>query len=223
MHDYFDALKQNLGGQRHLASIVDDSMVKYDRRRRGHFHYGEEVANQFDVSLKHVRDLLHHMYDRYDTVTCFSMHLLQPGDIIYYIEPFVLGSDQEIEGETALVLGGSRFAAAVKVKGRFGIVTKLFSRALSVAPIYTFNGAGLASKNPLIHREYVDLFAEGHFDDETVSPHKPLEVGKAFCEMKPRAAVHLITTSLTLTSQVLIAGSIRSKSLDRLCDLITRT
>jgi len=223
MQDYFDAIKHDIGGQRSLDPIVSDSIVKYDRQKRGQFHHGEDVANQFDVSLEHVRELLHHMFNHYDTVTCYSVHLLQPGHIIYYIDPFVVGFDQEVEDESVDVLGGSRFQAAVRTKGRFAIVTRIIGRTLKVVPVYTFNGTGLASKPPSVHREYVDLHDQNHWQFDRVSPHQPLEVGKAFCKMKPEAAVHLVTNSITLSSQILIAGTVRSESLERLREYIALT
>ncbi|OAG00169.1 uncharacterized protein CC84DRAFT_1180967 [Paraphaeosphaeria sporulosa] len=162
MEWYFDSLRQGPGGQRGLDPIVDHPDVRHDRQRRGYLHRSEYVANQFDVTLRHVRDLLHHMHDHYDTVTCYSMGLLKAGDIIYYIEPFVLGFDQMDEGEAIQVLGGTRFQAAVQAKGRFGIVTHVIGRqTLKVAPMYTFNGDGLASKPPSVRDDYIELGLHG--------------------------------------------------------------
>ncbi|KAF2439418.1 hypothetical protein P171DRAFT_436089 [Karstenula rhodostoma CBS 690.94] len=215
MNSYFDALKGDVSFTQDLDPIVNNPDVRHDREARGSLHRSELVANQFDVTLKHVRDLLQHMLRKYNTVTCYSVGLLKPGDIIYYIEPFVLGFDQDIEGESASVLGGSRFQAAVQAKGRFGIVTRTIGRrTLKVAPMYTFNGDGLASKPLSIHDEYIELGRPGQFTWGWTKPKISPVIEKEFCLMKPGSAVHLITTKVTLTSQVLMAGSITPSSLE---------
>ncbi|KAJ4349596.1 uncharacterized protein N0V89_008212 [Didymosphaeria variabile] len=215
-----EAVKHDIGGQRELDPMINDPRVKFDRQKRRHHHYSEWVANQFDVSLKHVRSLLRHMYDRYDTVTCYSVHLIKEGDIIYYMDPFIIGFDQEVEGEASDFLGGFRFHAGVKVKGRFGIVTRKIGQTLKVVPINTFNGTGLASKPRSVREEYVELRDAGHCYLHNESPHEPLEVDSAFCEMKREAAVHLISSIVTLSSQILIAGSITPESLEQLHELV---
>ncbi|KAL5386222.1 hypothetical protein DPSP01_004305 [Paraphaeosphaeria sporulosa] len=217
MEWYFDSLRQGPGGQRGLDPIVDYPDVRRDRQRRGYLHRSEYVANQFDVTLRHVRDLLHHMHDHYDTVTCYSMGLLKAGDIIYYIEPFVLGFDQMDEGEAIQVLGGTRFQAAVQAKGRFGIVTHVIGRqTLKVAPMYTFNGDGLASKPPSVRDDYIELGLHGEYTWDWTKPNMSPTVEKLFCSLKAGSAVHLVTSRVTLTSQILIAGSITPHSLDLL-------
>lgn len=218
MEKYFDSLRQSTGDQRELDPIVNNSDVRHDRQARGDLHRSKYVANQFDVTLQYVRDLLHHMYDRYDTVTCYSLGLLKPGDIIYYIEPFVLGFDQTDEGESKQVLGGSRFQAAVQAKGRFGIVTHTIGRqTLKVAPMYTFNGEGLASKPRSVREEYIELGLQGcKFIWDWTKPNMSPVVEKMFCPLKPGSAAHLVTSKVTLSSQILIAGSITPRSLDML-------
>lgn len=76
MERYCKSLREDRGGQRELDPIVGNPDVESDRQARGHLHRGELVANQFDVKLPHVRDLLHHMRDRYDTVARYSVGLL---------------------------------------------------------------------------------------------------------------------------------------------------
>lgn len=221
MEQYFKSLRQDLRDQRGLDPIVRDPRVQRDRKTRGHLHRSEYVANQFDVKLPHVRDLLHHMRDHYDTVTCYSIGLLKPGDIIYYIEPFVLGFDQTDDGEAVEVLGGSRFQAAVQAKGRFGIVThRIGGRTLKVAPLYTFKGDGMASKPRSLRNEYLELGIEGDFIWSWTRPNVSPMVEKVFCPFKAGSAVHLVTSRVTLSSQILVAGSITPRSLDTLRESI---
>ncbi|KAL5414270.1 hypothetical protein PMIN04_009092 [Paraphaeosphaeria minitans] len=217
MERYFHSLRQDNGDRREFDPIVGHPDIRHDRQARGYLHRGEYVANQFDVTLPYVRDLLHHMYDRYNTVTCYSLGLLKAGDIIYYIEPFVLGFDQMDEGQAIEVLGGSRFQAAVKAKGRFGIVThKIGRQTLKVAPMYTFNGEGLASRPPSVRDEYTELGLQGNFTWDWTKPNMSPMVEKVFCPLKAGSAVHLATSRVTLSSQILLAGSITPHSLDLL-------
>ncbi|KAL1610687.1 hypothetical protein SLS60_002357 [Paraconiothyrium brasiliense] len=220
MERYMETVKYDIGGQRALDPMTNDPRVRLDRQKRRHHYYGELAANQFDVSLKHVRCLLHHMLDRYDTVACYSVHLIEEGDIIYYLDPFIIGLDQEVEGKASDFLGGQRFQAGVKVKGRFGIVTRKIGQTLKVVPISTFNGAGLETKPRSVRNEYVELRDPEHCYSRNESPHEPLEVERAFCDMKQGAAVHLITSRVSLNSQILIAGSITPGSLEKLRNMV---
>ena len=223
MDSYFHDLNNNITSHQNLSSILHHPDVSRDWRRQGYKYRGEHVAHKFDVSLSHVQDLLHHMYERYDTVACYSTALLNPGDIIYYINPFTLGPDQDVDSDAAAYVGGSRFQVGTKAKGRFGIVTRVIGPYIKVVPMYTFNGNGLASKAQDLHELYVDLQDPTRWYEQSVSPHRPLEVREAWCDMKGNATVQLLTTVVTLSQHILIAGNITDDSLERLLDLVRMT
>lgn len=65
------------------------------------------------------------MSERYDTITTYSMHLIDEGDIIYYlvscIEPDILCEEGHV---------------VAKPKGRLGIVIKKPKEHFSVARMY---------------------------------------------------------------------------------------
>jgi hypothetical protein len=122
------------------------------------------------------------------------------------------------------VLGGARFQAAVQVKGRFGIVTRIVgNHTLKVAPIYTFNGEGMASKPPSVRAEYMELGRPGRFTWAWTKPNISPVIEEEFCPMKPGAAVHMVTSKVSLSSQILIAGSITAESLESLRGWIVLT
>lgn len=223
MDSYFDTIRNNRNTGQNLDPRLHEPEIAEDRRRQAWKYRTQDVVRQFDVSLKHVQDLLWHMWNRYDTVACYSTAMLQPGDMIYYISPFTLGPDQDVKGESAAYLGGSRFQAGVQAKGRFAIVLKVIGHHVKVVPVNTFNGEGLASKPERHHAFYVDVHDPSHYHFNSVSPHQPLEVRKAFCEMKPNAAAHLVTMAVTLSQKIMIAGSIMPESLERLKGLVQMT
>lgn len=132
----------------------------------------------------------------------------------------------------------------VKVKGRFAVLLRKYGQHLKVAPIYTFNGLGLSAKPRGVWREYVQLTdrlteelpkddgpEEGEIREEEKKeegdggpkpPNRPLLISKLFCDVKDMAMAHLLTTSVSLSSQIMIAGRISSESLDRLSDMVAK-
>ena len=71
----------------------------------------------------------------------------------------------------------------------------------------------MESKPRSMRNEYVELGIHGNFDWAWTKPNKAPMVEKMFCPLKAGSAVHLVTSSVTLSSQILIAGSITYSSL----------
>jgi hypothetical protein len=214
IHDYLTQLGHK-AGERRLSQDLQQPAVVADRRRR-EFHRGEESARQFDMTLPYVLDMLHYMYERYDTVSCYSMGLLEAGMIIYYLEPYTLGLDQRDQGCGTAVVGENRYRARVHLKGRFGIIVNKYSHSLKVAQVYSFGDKGLESKNPKMWDEYVGVRDVDAPDFHTVSKKAPLEVRHSCCEILPTSSAHLVTSKISLSNQILCAGRITTDSLERL-------
>ncbi|KAF1976845.1 hypothetical protein BU23DRAFT_596796 [Bimuria novae-zelandiae CBS 107.79] len=202
-------------------------------------HMSTYVAYQFDLELPHVMDLLHHMLDRYDTVSCYSSNLIEEGVLIYCLEPFMVGPNQTVEGSVRV--GCGKFDAKAKAKGRFGIVTRKHEQHIKVANIYTFGDRGLEYKPRRIWKEYAELSAERISNDEPYedgeimeendladadrvvrSPYRSLSVAESFTKAFDKSVVHLMSYPISLTSQILVAGSITPGSLARLRTLIAQ-
>lgn len=196
--------------------------VTADLRKR-EFHSGERSAYQFDMRKSYVRDMLHYMYERFDTVTVYSQAMLEPGDIIYYLRPFTLGLHQNDHGKYVAEVGDSLCTARMKMKGRFGIVVSVFGQCIKVVELTTFDHQGLAATKPQhLWPEYVGL--RQHWDKGYLhpAPNKALEVGYSCCDIHPDTSVHLITDKISLSNQIMIAGHITSDSLARLRTMIKR-
>jgi hypothetical protein len=214
INGYLDLLYGD-GMQTRLSNLIKSEAVLADRYRR-RYHWGEEAARQYDLTLPYVIEILRHMWEKFDTVSCYSLGMLELGMIIYYLEPYALGLDQKSQGCGTATVGGRRFEARVHLKGRFGIVVDKYAQSLKVAEIYTFGGQGLGTKNPKTWHEYVGLRDAEVKDFYNTSPHKALEVANSCCEIPPTSSVHLVTGKVTLNSQILCAGRITPDSLDRL-------
>ena len=210
---YFNNGNQNLSEDLKLEDVRAD-----DHRRK--LYYGQDTARQFDLSLQHVLDMVDHMYKRYDTVSCFSMGLLEPGMMIYYLESYTVGSDRVDQECGTVRVGGNRFDARVRMKGRFGIVVKKYEQFLQVAQMYTFGNRGLGSKPPKSWNEYVEVRTVDNLDDHSWSDNKPLEIAQSCCDILPTSWAHLVTNKVSLSDQILCAGSITPDSLERMRDMI---
>lgn len=217
--------------QDRLNPTVHDPAVKYDRRQNHADHMSVKAAHQFDMSLPHVVDLLGYMMDAYDTVTVYTTNLLEEGMLIYYPDPYVVPPNRSAAGVYKV---GDNFDVKVKVKGRFAIVVRKFGTNIKVAPVYTFNDQGLSSKPRGMWKEYAHLTDEVYNDDPEEEgeileglralrpPNKPIQIGEVFCRFKDTAAVHLLTTTVTLSSQILIAGTITPEALVSLRAMIAK-
>lgn len=164
--------------------------------------------------------MLHAMREQFDTVSFYSMSMLVPGMIVYYLKPYTLGLDQDDQGCGTAKVGGRRFDARVHLKGRFGIIVDKHMQSLNVAEIYSFGKKGLSSKKPGLWREYVGLRTGDHEHVHKYSPHGALEVAKSTCEIIPESTVHLVTDKISLSNQIILAGYITTDSLQRLKTLI---
>ena len=205
-----------------LSDVLDDPEVTADMHRRVH-HSGWDCARQFNLDLTYVIDMLHHMWERYDTVSVYSLGMLEPGTIIYYLEPYTLGLLQADQGWGTAAVGGPGCTARVHLKGRFGIVLNVFSQHLKVAEMATFGGKGLAqAKAQRCWHEYVGIRSVDQKNYLNPSPNRALEVGFSCCRIDPKASVHLLTDKISLGSQVLIAGNITSDSLARLQTMVKK-
>jgi hypothetical protein len=184
---------------------------------------GDICARQFSFNLKWVREMLRHMYERYNWVTVYSMGMLDIGDIVYYLCPFTVGLHQDVEGYNVASIGGPDCTARVQLKGRFGIVVSKSFQNIKVAQMYTFNGKGLAQAKPQhMWREYVGIRETGVRNYQNPSPHKELEVGKTCVDIDANTSVYLITDKISLTSQSMISGRITDESLKRLRRMISK-
>jgi hypothetical protein len=161
--------------------------------------------------------MLQYMYNKYDTVSFFSVGLIETGMIIYYLSPYTLGRHQSnVQGSG---IANVR-AARMQMKGRFGIVVSKHAESLKVTEVYTFQGKGLQSKTQKDWNEYVGLRCADDKNFYTISKNKPLEVGQAVCEILPTSSAHLVTTKITLSSQIMMAGWITADSLERLQTMV---
>lgn len=223
--DYIEMLRDywKIAQKDRHSPILQDPEVLADEHRRK-FHWGRDVAEQFNMTFPHVMDMLLHMFDCYDTVTAYSLGMLPPGTIIYYLEPYTLGFDQKTSGGLTAEIGpGGSNTAMVQMKGRFGIVVDRYSQSLKVAESYTFGGRGLAEKQRRIWSEYVGLQLPNSPWVENPSDNPPLEVATTVCNFDPKSSIHLVTNKVSLSSQILIAGRITQEALKGLRNLIKET
>ncbi|KAF2258144.1 hypothetical protein CC78DRAFT_538040 [Lojkania enalia] len=202
-----------------LSSRLFDPRVQSDKRRRGHLHDSIDVEGQFQMDLLWVQELLHHMKAFYDTVTVYSYELLKPGDIIYYLEAYVV----PIYSAMRKTLVSNHSSAAVNLKGRFAIVVNVYGDSVKVANIYTFGDRGLAeAKSQWLWHEYAGIRStENDFYQHPTN--EGLEIGYSCCEMKEySASVHLVTGKISLSNQIMIGGHITRESLSRLRGMIDK-
>lgn len=203
-----------------LSPRVCKTDVIADRYKRQP-HSSLAAETQFDCNITHIRRLLEHMSDKYDTVTAYSMGLIEPGDIVYYLRPFTLGLHQT--SPTAVFGGSSRSTARMAIKGRFGIVISKFGEHLKVVDCYTFGRRGLArAKARHLWGEYVGIreaYSNGY---RHPSPNEPLEIGYTCCEFSSLSSVHLVTEKISLSNGIMIAGNITSDSLSRLRAMVRK-
>ena len=231
--------------QRQLHPKVHERLVRYDRYEKHANHMNEDVARQFNMNVPHVLDIMRYMLDVYDTVTVYSSRLIEEGALIYFADSFIVGPNRSVMGSFR-VHDGYNSEVKVKVKGRFGIVVRKYGQHLKIAPVYTFNGRGLSSKHRSLWKEYVQLadprdFESSEEDSEEESeedseeegeireedpdmapPNKPLQVEKAACEIKDTSVAHLLTTTISSSAQIMLAGYITSKALLRLRRMIAK-
>jgi hypothetical protein len=200
-----------------LSKALEHPDVIADGYRKRNYR-GEESARMYDMGQSYVMDMLHHMYNHYNTVSFFSMGLLEPGMIIYYLSPFTLGRHQNnVQGCGIAQVRAARF----QLKGRFGIVVNKFGEHLKVAEVYTFNGKGLHLAKPqAVWDEYVGLRCADDKNFHTVSKKTPLEVGQACCDILPTSSAHLLTSKVTLSDQIMLTGRITVDSLERLRTMV---
>ena len=77
-------------------------------------HRGADIVQHFDQrGSSSICAMLEYMFEQYDTVTAYSMHLVDEGDIIYYLAPSVLPSTLTPDHHVT-----------AKLKGRFDMVVK---------------------------------------------------------------------------------------------------
>ncbi|KAF2242307.1 hypothetical protein BU26DRAFT_570989 [Trematosphaeria pertusa] len=220
--DYLELLYGHSRLQDKLSSVLQEQEVIADYHRR-QYHWGEECARQFDMTQPYVLDMLRYMYERFNAVSFYSIGMIEPGMIVYYLEPYTLGLDQNNQGCGTATVGGTRFEARVHLKGRFAIVVEKYAQHLKVAEILTFGHKGLQSKPPKVWPEYVGLRAVEHKNWSNPSPNKALEVGYSCCEILPQSSAHLVTDKVALSNQILCAGYVTHDSLHRLRALIRKT
>jgi hypothetical protein len=220
---YLDIVYQSFGKQ-DLTSVNETPGVLGDYKRNRSAHWGSECASQFNLSLSWVRLMLQRMHAKFDTMSFCSMGLVEPGMIIYYNAPYILGFDQEGTPGSAYC-GGDRFSVKVECKGRFAVVVDKFvnSHSFSVAQSYTFNKQGLQSKPRRMHADYVGLQSAEVRDFWSPSPHQTLEVAESVIDIDPMSSVHLMTEQISLSNHILYAGRVTDRSLDRLRALIKET
>ncbi|KAF2794158.1 hypothetical protein K505DRAFT_374813 [Melanomma pulvis-pyrius CBS 109.77] len=219
--DYIDSLYENVHSQDRLSKVMDKPRVIADIHRR-EYHWGKASARQFNMELPYVMDMLRYMYERYDTVSCYSLGMLEEGAIIYYLEPFVIGLDQAHGGRGTAKVGGRDCTARVHLKGRFGIVLGTYGQHVKVLESATFKGQGLGKvKHQRLWHEYVGIHATGGYTSNP-SPNKALEIGFSCCALDPESSIHLAPSKISLSNQILIAGNITSDSLARLRTMVKR-
>jgi hypothetical protein len=202
-----------------LSDRCFDAEVRADKRSMYQYYSTEDTAYQYDWRIQHVRNMLRFMYVTYNTVAVYSLNLLRAGDIIYYLEAFPIGLHQRVEGKNAAYVGGRDCNAAVKLKGRFAIVLDVFGQHVKVAELATFNNKGLAvAKSQKYWHEYAGIRSSDdvNYQHPSQAINKPLEVGFSCCEIPKTTSVHLITSRISLSNQIMIAGNITSDSLGRL-------
>lgn len=221
IENYLKLLYDNIRRRGRLSLTLQRPEVVADKRRRK-YHWGEDCARQFDMSQHYIFDMLRYMYERFDTVTCYSYGLIDLGMIIYYLSPYTLALDDPTEGSGTSTVGGPRFHARVHMEGRFGIVVGKYANSIKVAQMYTFSKRGLQSKPEKVWHEYVGLRAADHSDFYNPSPNKPLEVANSVCDMDLLTSVHLVTDRVTLSQQILFAGAITFHSRKRLRIMIRK-
>ncbi|KAF2472434.1 uncharacterized protein BDR25DRAFT_312971 [Lindgomyces ingoldianus] len=130
-----------------------------------------------------------HKRAEYETLTAYSLGLVEVGSIVYYLEDFPIGPPQEY-GSQAAQVGGPGSTTGVKLKGRFGIVV---------------------AKAQNDWMEYVGVQATDNFDFHYPSPSKAFEIKFTRCEIKSKASVHLLHRWASLSNQTLAAGNIASE------------
>ncbi|KAF2870243.1 hypothetical protein BDV95DRAFT_608245 [Massariosphaeria phaeospora] len=219
---YIDQVYNDFRRHKTLSKVLESPVVRADVHRRK-YHWGRESEDQFDRKLEYVDRMLSHMYEVYDTVTAYSIGMLPPGTIIYYLKPFTLGLDQDDMGWGTARAGPPGSTARVHLKGRFGVVVNRYSQHLKVAETYTFRGKGLKEAKPYwCWDEYIGFQFPEETPDLEDSTERPLEVASTCCDWDPKSVVHLLTDTISLSSQIMIAGSITSDSLARLRTMIAK-
>jgi hypothetical protein len=220
---YLDDLFWNGRRDEKLSERLDKPEVEWDRARKWS-HSGDQAAWQFNHRAGHVKHMLRHMYQRYDTVSVYSLALLEPGDIVYYLQAFPMGQEQNGQGDYVAYVGGPDCTARIKCKGRFGIVVAKHTQRVTVAPVYTFGGRGIAKAKPQwCWKEYVGLRETGQKDCNHPGPNgEPLEAGWSCTDISEDASVCLLTEKIGLNDQIMISGRLTETSLKRLCELIRK-
>lgn len=212
--------------QDRLSSILNDPQVQRDSWKRKS-HVGNTAAFQFDFKKGYIRNMLRHMYERFDCVSVYSLAMLEPGDIIYYLSPYVLGLHQKDSGYYVKQVGPSNCTARMKMKGRFGIVVAKYKRVVKVAEMTTFNRQGLAAA--LTQDMWDEYCGIREFDSKTNYYHpsmpkrQPLEVRSSVCEIHEMTSVHLVTNQINECNQIMIAGRLVNASLEKLREMIQDT
>ncbi|KAF2279145.1 uncharacterized protein EI97DRAFT_440607 [Westerdykella ornata] len=202
-----------------LSPCLWDEQVVEDRRRHYHEHAGDDSAYHFDLRLPHVKAIMRYMHNRYDTVTAYSMGMIEHGQIVFYMEAFPLGLGQ---GDTAANVFGGKSTAKAMYKHRYGIVVGKHAQCLKVVQMYTFQGRGLAAKSEKCRREYVGLRKDKCDDSVHASPHQKLDVDFCVSCLLDQTSVHLVTDKIHLSNHIMIAGRITMESLTRLRRLVRK-
>jgi hypothetical protein len=217
---YTELLKRSSSPPELSPRLSDPAVIADAHNRR--FHSSNNAAYCFNWHQPHVTDLLLYMYERYNTVSVYSINMLKPGDIIYYLGPFVLDPDDKAHGWNVANVGGPECTARIKNKGRYAIVLSTYTTSVKVAEMTTFNHKGLQSKPTKVWPEYVGLRDVDEKDYYHPSEHKnkPLDVAWTACPMVPGTSVHLVTDKISLSSRIMIAGRITPDSLPRLSKMI---
>jgi hypothetical protein len=211
-----DFLHPNSSLQDELSYLLDTAQMVADNSRRA-YHSGSAAAQMFNIQLPWVRDMMKHMQETYNTVSCYSLDLLPAGTIVYYLSPFILGLDQEDVRYNTTIIGGSR----VHNKGRFGIVLDTYEQHVKIVEMSTFGGQGLIKGKPqTVWHEYVEVRENKVLYNLNAGPNEVLTVEWSCCTIRPESAVHVLPNKIGLNSQILIARRITSGSLARLGDLV---
>jgi hypothetical protein len=209
--------------QDRLSSILNDPQVQRDSWKRKS-HVGNVAAFQFDLNKDYVRNMLRLMYERFNCVSVYSFAMIEPGDIVYYLSPYVLGLHQTDSGSYVKQVGPRDCTARMKMKGRFGIVVAKYKRVVKVAEMTTFNHKGLAAALPQdLWDEYCGI---KEFDSEIKYTHpnmdkrEPLEIRSSVCTIHELTSVHLVTNQINECNQIMIAGRLTNTSLESLKRMI---